>query len=52
MTDRCCENIPVYEVLYDVGTYGEKTFLVCKICINKKSFSKFIKSLKKVDKIG
>jgi len=47
--DRCCESAPEYEVIYDVGTFGDTIFLVCKTHINKKPFSKFIKSLKKVD---
>jgi len=52
--DRCCcKNKPSLEVIYDVGTEGERVYLVCSKHIMKKPFNMHIKSQKLLgDKIG
>lgn len=47
--DRCCyENQPSFEIIYDVGTEGERKYLVCLSHISKKPFNMYIKSQKPV----
>ena len=45
---RCCKRKPSSKILYDVGTFGERTFLVCDIHIIKKPWNQHIKSQIKV----
>ena len=45
---QCCTNKPVLDVTYDVGTEGERKYLVCSSCILKKPFNMHIKSQKPI----
>ena len=45
---RCCKNKPVLEVIYDVGTEGERKYFVCSVHIKKKPFNMHIKSQKPI----
>jgi len=50
--DRCCyENQPSFEIIYDVGTEGERKYLVCSSHISKKPFNMYIKSQKPIDDV-
>jgi len=48
MPDRCCYGKPLYEVVFDVGTLGDRIYLLCENHINKKPFNKHIKSQTKI----
>ena len=41
---QCCENKPVYEVEYEIGT----TYLVCNDCLEKLHFQRGIKNKKEI----
>ena len=52
-SDYQCGHEPSLEVIYDIGTEGERKYLVCSSCILKKPFSMHIKSQKPIgDKNG
>jgi len=48
---QCCSNQPILDVTYDVGTEGERNYLVCAVCIKKKPFRQHIKSQKPISSI-
>ncbi|MDH5431255.1 MAG: hypothetical protein OEW78_05155 [Nitrosopumilus sp.] len=45
---QCCENKPVYEVEYEIGT----TYLVCNDCLEKPHFQRGIKNKKEIGCAG
>ena len=42
---RCCGNIPILEIEYEIGT----VYLVCDECSKQKHFARSIKSKKKIN---
>ena len=46
--DRCCSQMkkPIHEITYDVGTEGERVYLICANHIFRKPFNMYIKSQK------
>ena len=48
MSERCCLKKAEYEVVFDVGSLGERTYLICSYHINRKPFNKHIKSQIKI----
>ena len=50
---RCCENIPVEERVFDLGSEGERVWLLCEYHCRQKIFNQYIKSQKVIgEKIG
>jgi len=38
-SEKCCSNLPIYEIIYNLGT----KWLVCNVCLDLEEFSQDIK---------
>ena len=45
---RCCSDIPIQERTFDLGTEGERVWLLCAVHCKQKIFNQHIKSQKPI----